>query len=189
MERKYFIDWVRVLAFFILIFFHCAMPFVTFGWEIKNAEQSVGLSRIIWWLHQWRLPLLFFVSGVGIHFSFAKRSVISFAGERTVLLLIPLLFAMFFVIPLQVYFEKLQKGTITGSYAHFYPQVWTFVPYPDGALTWSHMWFVVYLFVFTILLLPVFALFKIKLLKRFKKWLADSLANPFGIVLLLAPML
>jgi hypothetical protein len=82
-ERLYFIDWVRVLAFFLLIFFHCAMPFTVFGWEIKDTDQSVGLSRLIWWLHQWRLPLLFFVAGVGTHFSLRRRSIGSFAGERS----------------------------------------------------------------------------------------------------------
>jgi len=101
-ERQHYIDWVRVFAFFLLIFFHCAMPFVTFSWEVKNAETSVALSRFIWWLHQWRLPLLFFISGVGIHFSLRRRSVLAFAGERFVRLFIPLLFAMFFTIPLQV---------------------------------------------------------------------------------------
>ncbi|HLK30573.1 MAG TPA: acyltransferase [Puia sp.] len=186
-ERKYFIDWVRVLAFFLLIFFHCAMPFVIFGWEVKNKEHSIALSRLIWWLHQWRLPLLFFVSGVGIHFSLKKRSVLSFAGERVVRLFIPLLFAMFFTIPLQVYFERLQEGKISGSYFHFYPTVWNMVPYPEGTLTWSHMWFVVYLFVFCILLLPIFSLFKIKLLQRFKTYCADKLANPILAILLFIP--
>jgi len=122
-ERKYFIDWVRVLAFLLLIFFHCAMPFVKFGWEIKNSEQSMGLSRLIWWLHQWRLPLLFFISGVGTHFSLRKRSVLAFEGERVVRLFIPLLFAMFFTIPFQVYFEWLQLGKISPGYRNFYPKV------------------------------------------------------------------
>ncbi len=187
-ERKYFIDWVRVLAFFLLIFFHCAMPFVIFGWEVKDKTQSLALSRFIWWLHQWRLPLLFFISGVGIHFSLARRTVGSFAGERIVRLLIPLLFAMFFTIPFQVYYEWLQTGRITGSYASFYPQVWKMIPYPDGALTWSHMWFVVYLFVFCIVLIPVFAIFKITAIKKFKLLMADKLANPVATVLLFIPL-
>jgi hypothetical protein len=187
-ERKYFIDWVRVLAFFLLIGFHCAMPFVIFGWEIKNKEQSLGLSRLLWWLHQWRIPLLFFVSGVGTHFSLARRSVISFAGERVVRLFIPLLFAMFFTIPFQVYFEWMQKGRIALSYADFYPQVWQMVPYPDGALTWSHMWFVVYLFVFSMLLIPVFSLLKIKGLQRLKELLADKLSHPWIAGFLFLPL-
>ncbi|MES1222258.1 MAG: acyltransferase [Bacteroidota bacterium] len=188
-EHKYYIDWIRVLAFFLLIFFHCAMPFVIFGWEVKNVEKSMGLSRLIWWMHQWRLPLLFFISGVSIHFSLKNRSVIRFAGERVVRLFIPLVFAMLFVIPLQVYFEKLQRGLITGSYISFYPSVWTFIPYPDGTLSWSHMWFVVYLFVFCILLLPVFGLFKIKLLKTFKEKLANSLSHPLLLFALVIPLM
>lgn len=187
-QRKYFVDWLRVLAFFLLILFHCAMPFVAFGWEIKNKEQSIGLTRLIWWLHQWRLPLLFFISGVGIHFSLLKRSVFAFAGERIVRLFIPLLFAMFFTIPVQVYFEWLQKGKIAGSYLTFYPQVWDMIPYPEGALTWSHMWFVVYLFVFCILLLPVFSLFKIRLLQTIKSFLADKLSHPIAIPFLFLPL-
>ncbi len=188
MERKYFIDWIRVLAFFLLIFFHCTMPFVTFGWEIKNTEQSASLSSIIFWLHQWRLPLLFFISGVGIHFSLNKRSVLSFALERVIRLLIPLLFAMFFVIPLQVYYEKLQTGQITSSYIKFYPTVWNMIPYPDGTLNWSHMWFVVYLFVYCILLLPVFGLFKINTLKRWKEFIANKLSSSIAATLLFIPL-
>ena len=188
-ERKYYIDWVRVLAFSLLIFFHCAMPFVDYNWEIKNKETSIGLTRLIWWLHQWRLPLLFFISGVGIHFSLQKRSVALFTGERFVRLFIPLLFAMFFTIPLQVYFEWLQRGKITGSYADFYPSVWQFVPYPDGSLTWSHMWFVVYLFVFCFLLIPIFALFRIPVLYRWKKMIADKLSHPVILLLLSVPLM
>lgn len=187
-ERKYFIDWVRVLAFFLLIIFHCAMPFVIFGWEIKNDVQSPGLSRFIWWLHQWRIPLLFFVSGVGINFSLAKRPLLHFAGERVVRLFIPLLFAMFFTIPAQVYFEWLQQGKISMPYAAFYPTVWDMVPYPDGSLTWSHMWFVVYLFVYCMLLLPVFGLFKINRLARSRTWLAEKLAHPVAAALLFLPL-
>lgn len=187
-DHKHYIDWVRVLAFLLLIFFHCAMPFVDHPWEIKNQETSKGLSRLIWWLHQWRLPLLFFISGVGIHFSLNKRSVAKFTGERFVRLFIPLLFAMFFTIPLQVYFEFLQRGKISVSYVDFYPSVWEFIPYPDGSLTWSHMWFVVYLFVFCMLLIPVFALFKIPFLKSWKLKLADIFSTPFLIFLFFIPL-
>lgn len=187
--REYYLDWIRVIAFMILIFFHCSMPFVTFGWEVKNEEHSIPLSRLIIWLHQWRLPLLFFISGVGVCFSLRKRSVIKFFGERVVRLLIPLLFAMFFTIPLQVYYEKLQEGKIDESYWSFYPSVWNMVPYPDGSLTWSHMWFVTYLFVFTILLLPVFTLFKIKALQRAKLKLDVLFTNPIANILLAIPFI
>lgn len=186
-ERQYYIDWIRVIAFMILIVFHCSMPFVSFGWEIKNSEHSVFLDRLILWLHQWRLPLLFFISGVGVNYSLRKRSVGSFFGERVVRLFIPLLFAMFFLTPIQVYYEWLQEGKIAMSYWDFYPTVYDLVPYPEGTLTWSHMWFVVYLFVFTLLLLPVFAIFKIKRIERWKQKLNAILSYPVVPLLLVAP--
>jgi len=182
--RLYFIDWIRVLAFGLLILFHCTMPFVTFGWEIKNEEHSLFLSRIIIWLHQWRLPLLFFIAGVGANFSLKKRSSFSFLGERFVRLFIPLLFAMFFTIPLQVYFEWLQEGKYSGTYFEFYPSVWDLVPYPEGSLTWSHLWFVVYLFVFTVLLWPVFSLFKIKTIQNGIQQTQSFFSNPIVIALM-----
>ena len=186
---RHYVDWVRVLAFFLLIGFHSAMPFVDHPWEVKNAETSAALTSFIWWLHQWRLPLLFFISGVGIHFSLQRRSVRAFAGERVIRLFIPLLFAMFFTIPLQVYFEKLQKGLIPAGYAQFYPTVWTFIPYPDGTLSWSHMWFVVYLFVFCIILLPVFALFRLPAFGRAKVAVASFFSHPTELVSLFLPLM
>ena len=161
--RLYYIDWLRVLAFLTLILFHCAVPFVAdYTWEINNKETSPWITRIIWWVHQWRLPLLFFIAGVGVRFSLKKRSIPKFFGERVVRLFIPLVFAIFFITPIQVYFEWLQNGRIAMGYLEFYPSVFEIVPYPDGSFTWSHMWFVAYLFVFTILLLPLFALSKVK---------------------------
>jgi glucans biosynthesis protein C len=186
-ERQYYLDWIRVIAFMVLIFFHCSMPFVSFGWEIKNSEHSLFLDRLIIWLHQWRLPLLFFISGVGVNYSLRRRSVGSFFGERVIRLFIPLLFAMFFLTPIQVYYEWLQEGKITMSYWNFYPSVYEMIPYPEGTLTWSHMWFVVYLFVFTILLLPVFAIFKVKAIQKLKGKLKTAFTYPITSLLLVAP--
>ena len=188
-QREYYIDWIRVIAFMILILFHCSMPFVQFGWEIKNEEHAIFLDRLIIWLHQWRLPLLFFIAGVGVSFSLRRRSVLSFFGERIVRLFIPLVFSMFFVIPLQVYFERLQKKQIDQSYWSFYPSVWSLIPYPEGTLTWSHLWFVVYLFTFTLLLLPVFALLKVQGVKRWKQKLNPLFSHPIANLCLAIPFI
>ncbi len=187
-ERLYYLDWLRVLAFMTLILFHCAVPFVEhYNWEINNEETSPGITRVVWWVHQWRLPLLFFISGVGVRFSLRKRSVAAFFGERVVRLFIPLVFAIFFITPVQVYFEWLQNGRINMSYLDFYPSVYEIVPYPDGAFTWSHMWFVAYLFVFTILLLPLFALTKVRWLDRFKPFLNAVLNRPAPVLSMALP--
>lgn len=167
------------MAFMTLILFHCAVPFVEhYTWEINNKETSAFITRIIWWTHQWRLPLLFFIAGVGVRFSLKKRSIAAFMGERFVRLFIPLAFAIFFITPIQVYFEWLQNGRISTDYFTFYPSVYEIVPYPDGSFTWSHMWFVAYLFVFTILLLPIFSFSKTKILDRFTPKINAKFYNP-----------
>jgi surface polysaccharide O-acyltransferase-like enzyme len=182
-NRLYFIDYIRVFAFLLLIFFHSALPFVNYNWEVKNEQKSEILLSIVLWFHQWRLPLLFFISGAGIYFSLKTRNILSFTLERFRRLFIPLVFAMLFTIPIQVYVEYLQKGRVTGSYLNFYPSVWEFVPYPQGSLTWSHMWFIVYLLTFILLLIPVFSLLKIKMIENFKDRLSNILSSKYLIFL------
>jgi surface polysaccharide O-acyltransferase-like enzyme len=182
-NRLYFIDYIRVFAFLLLIFFHSALPFVNYNWEVKNEQKSEILLSIVLWFHQWRLPLLFFISGAGIYFSLKTRNILTFTLERFRRLFIPLVFAMLFTIPIQVYVEYLQKGRVTGSYFDFYPSVWEFVPYPQGSLTWSHMWFIVYLLTFILLLIPVFSLLKIKIIEKYKDRFSNILSSKYLIFL------
>jgi len=180
-NRLYFIDHIRVFAFLLLIFFHSALPFVNYNWEVKNEQKSDILLSIVLWFHQWRLPLLFFISGAGIYFSLKTRNILQFTLERFRRLFVPLVFAMLFTIPVQVYVEYLQKGRVTGTYFEFYPSVWNFVPYPDGSLTWSHMWFIVYLLTFIILLIPLFSVLKIKSIEKYKDRLSNLLSSKYLI--------
>lgn len=182
-NRLYFIDSIRVLAFLLLILFHSALPFVNYNWEVKNEEKSDLLLSIVLWFHQWRLPLLFFISGVGIYFSLKNRSILKFVLERFRRLFIPLVFAMLFTIPIQVYVEYVQKGRVTGSYFEFYPSVWDFVPYPAGSLTWSHMWFVVYLLSFILVLIPLFSILKVPIIEKYKDQLSTLLSSKYLLFL------
>jgi surface polysaccharide O-acyltransferase-like enzyme len=104
--RQYYIDWIRVLAFGILIFFHTGMFFVYWGWHVKNNELTEVLEIPMEWLHLWRLPLLFFISGVGVSFAMKSKTASAFIGERSKRLLIPLLFGVLVIVPPQVYFER-----------------------------------------------------------------------------------
>jgi glucans biosynthesis protein C len=187
--RLYYIDWIRIIAFSLLILLHGMVPFTAIPWEINNGERSELLTRIVFWLHQWRLPLLFFVSGLGINLSMKSRTLASFYGERFRRLFVPLLFAMFFLIPIQPYFEFLQKGKISAGYWQFYQQVWELKVYPDGPLTWSHMWFVVYLIAFILVLFPFFLLGKQKWVMEKRKQVEHLLGNPLLFVLAAVPII
>jgi len=154
-KRDYSLDWLRVIAFGLLILYHAGMPFTGWGWHIDNAETSEWLRAPMYFVNRWRLPLLFFVSGAGTAFALGRRGAGEFLRERAARLLVPLVFAMFVIVPPQIYWERLDRGQFSGSYWQWYPNVLAFRPYPQGDFSWHHMWFVLYLFVISAALLPV----------------------------------
>lgn len=154
-ERYDFLDWLRVIAIFVLFFFHTGMIFVGWGWHIVNNET---IPELVWPMdiaHRLRMPLLFVIAGAGMWFALRRRSVGCFLKERTVKLLLPLIVGMFLVVPPQIYYERLSRGQWTGGYLDFYvTRVLHFVPYPAGDFSWHHLWFILYLYVYVLLLLP-----------------------------------
>jgi hypothetical protein len=155
--REFGLDWLRVFAFAVLIFYHSGMPFVRWEFHVENAVKSTALEYVMLFFNRWRLPLLFFISGAGVSFSLRRRGWGEFAGERLRRLLVPLVFGMFVVVPPQIWFERLQHGANYASYFDFYRTVFDFVPYPQGSLSWHHLWFIVYILVYSLACIPVFA--------------------------------
>jgi hypothetical protein len=97
--RLYFLDWLRVLAFGLLVFYHSGLIFVDWGFHIRNNSVTDILKPPLLFLNQWRLPLLFFVSGAGTFFALGKRTGSVFVKERFVRLFIPLVFGILIIIP------------------------------------------------------------------------------------------
>lgn len=155
-HRKYYIDWIRVIAFGILIFYHSGMFFVNWGWLVRNNIIANGFQIWMNLINPWRLPLLFFISGVGVSFALKSRTGLQFVGERTKRLLLPLIFGIFVVVPPQIYFERLQTHAFSGNYATFYASIFEFFICPKGGLNWQHLWFVAYLWVFSLIIMPLF---------------------------------
>jgi len=183
-KRQYYIDWIRVLAFCILIFFHSGMFFVSWGWHVKNNVINHTMEYPMEWLHLWRLPLLFFISGVGVSFAMKSRTGWQFIGERTKRLLLPLVFGMFIIVPPQIYFERLQRGQFNGSYLDFYHNVLQFIPYPKGDFSWHHLWFVAYLWIFSLLATPLFLWLKSDNAKKIVAAVKKQFSNLWGLLLL-----
>jgi glucans biosynthesis protein C len=155
-ERRIDLDWLRVIAFALLILFHAGMMFNSWDWHIKNNITSRTPDFFMRFLHQWRMPLLFFISGSAAWFLLQKMNVRRFAGNRMLRLFLPLVFGMFVIIPPQVYFERLFHGQVYASFFDFYQTVLTFESYPKGNFSWHHLWYIPYIFVFSFLILPVF---------------------------------
>jgi glucans biosynthesis protein C len=154
-EREYGLDWLRVFAFCVLIFYHSGMAFVTWDWHLKNPEQSTALESVMLACNRWRLPLLFLISGAGVCFSLRRRSMGEFAAERIRRLLLPLVVGMFVVVPPQVYLERIHNGAQL-NYPEFYATVLQFEAYPKGNFSWHHLWFVAYILVYSLIGIPIF---------------------------------
>jgi hypothetical protein len=155
--RRHEIDWLRVIAFYSLIIYHAGMFFVPWDWHVKNPTTYEWFETWMAWLSQFRLPLLFLISGIGVYYALGFRTAGQFIGERSRRLLIPLIFGIFVIVPPQIYFERLSQGVEYASYWEFWKTVFDFVIYPDGGnLSWHHLWFLPYIFVYSILALPLF---------------------------------
>jgi glucans biosynthesis protein C len=158
--REYGLDWLRVIAFVILIGYHTGMYFVPWPWSVKNAETSEPLTWVMIFFNRWRLPLLFFISGAGTWYNLRRRGYGEFALERLRRLLVPLIFGMLVIVPPQIYVERVLAGRHYSSYIEFWRTVLTFTPYPKGNLSWHHLWFLPYILTYSLLGLPLFALFR-----------------------------
>ncbi|MEO0437652.1 MAG: acyltransferase family protein [Pseudomonadota bacterium] len=151
-ERRHDIDCLRVLAFALLVYFHAAILFIPGGLPLlQNDETSSLLKVFVNFSHQFRLSLLFFVSGIGISFARRRRSDRSFLYERSIRLLVPLVFGIFAIVPPMVYIEKLALGEVPADFIAFYRAFFVSGIYPDGHLSWHHLWFVAYLYLYCLL--------------------------------------
>jgi len=155
--HRHDIDWLRVLAILLLLYFHTAMIFAAeWGWHIKNPETSYLLLEFNHFLRHFRMPVLFVISGIGTGFALGLRSPRTYLRERAKRLLVPLLFGIFVIVPPQIYLERVAQGAGYSSYLAFLPTVLEFRPYPAGNLSWHHLWFVLYLFGYSVVALPLF---------------------------------
>lgn len=155
-SRQAYLDWLRIMAIIGVLVFHSAMAFVAeWEWHIKNKETSDLLMEFNFWLSRFRMPLLFFISGTVCYFMLRKKTGWSFVGLRFRRLFIPLIVGMLVVVPPQVYMERLTQG-FTGNFADFYPTIFTTGPYPAGNLSWHHLWFILYLFIYDVTFTPLF---------------------------------
>ncbi|WP_460203950.1 acyltransferase family protein [Scytonema sp. NUACC21] len=188
-ERRYELDWLRVLAVLLLLYFHTAAIFYSgeLGeFYIKNDPLSHGMSCFIVFVHQWHMPLFFLLSGAASWFALSFRSPGEYMGERFQRLFIPFLFGTLVLVPPMVYYRLLSNPSYHDSYVQFYPQFFNGIR-PQGNFEWGHLWFIIYLFVFSLIALPLFVHLKEKGSHLLSK-LSASMEKPGAILLLALPL-
>lgn len=161
--RLYYLDWLRVLLLLGVFLYHVIRPFDPLvDWHINNAEQSVTILTILLLVNPWGIPLFFMVAGAASLFALTRRSNRQFISERVTRLLIPFIVGSILLTPFQKYLEALHKGTFEGSFLSYLPELlnglissnW-FTPLVFGR--WGlHLWFLGFLFVYSLLALPIF---------------------------------
>jgi len=185
--RRYDLDWLRVIVFALLIFYHVGMFFVPWGWHVKNNEIYDWLRWPMLFLNQWRLPILFVISGMGTYYALGKRSMGKFIWERFLRLGIPLVAGMILIVPPQMYFERLAEGTFSGSYWEYFTTVAFDGVYPEGNLSWHHLWFLPYLLVFSWILAPLFVYLR-RHQTLFIEWVKRLIQKNWGIYAFVIPL-
>ena len=202
--RLYYIDWLRVITVFLLVPFHAGVIFIfSSSWWINNVEKSLATNALVAVLDQYHMPLLFLVAGAATWFSLGRRSGGEYLLERTKRLLVPaVIVSLVFIAPnhflsQQHYFyqDPAQQAMLDfglrepfGSYFEHYPYILreNLLPFTEG---WSPglLWFVWYLILFTLVLLPIFLLIRRKG-DGFTSILATFLEKRGAIFLLFIPL-
>lgn len=177
-SRRYDLDWLRVIAFAFLIFYHVGMFYVTWGWHVKSPHASPFLEPAMALVNPWRLMLLFFISGVALRFAFARTSLRAFLPKRTLRLFIPILFGMLVVVMPQAFFELRFKGEIGPDFWPFYLRYLS-MDFSILTPTWNHLWYVVYIMVYTLVVAALLPLLQAaeEPVGRLLSWLEGGAGN------------
>jgi glucan biosynthesis protein C len=189
--RLHYLDWLRVLATLGVFLFHAINVFSPAGFEISNAERSDVIMAIQGFFFPWGMPLFFLVAGAGSWFGLRRRTAGRFTRERTLRLLVPFFTGTLLLGPVQLYLSwshKSQTGVFTGSFveflAHRLPQIG---PKYFGAFGY-HMWFLGFLFAYSLLALPLFTWLKGEAGRRVVSRLADLCERRGTILLFILPV-
>jgi len=204
-ERRYDIDWLRVIAMLAVFIYHCSRFFDIEGWHLKNAEQSmivfVSARGLIW---PWVMELFFVLSGVGAWYALRSRTGGQFLWDRVKRLLIPLYtVGLFILIPPQVYFEVVTNAGYSGTLWDFLPRYYSnlldgffnFFPLvrddPTRLVPFGfagHLWFLQYLFLISLVTLPLLLYLKSEGGRRWIDRIAGWVDRRGGIFLFVIPL-
>ena len=169
-ERRYDIDWLRVIAIGLLLIYHIAIvfqPWAMFIGFIRSNEFLEDLWKPMTMLNVWRIPLLFYVSGMGVYFAMRKRNWKQLLVERTKRILLPFLFGIVAITTLHMFVFQLYYNMPLGYFPHQ-----------------GHLWFLGNIFAYVLLLLPLFFYLKKKENNKFRKGLSSIMGHPGGPLLI-----
>ncbi|MDN2704295.1 acyltransferase family protein [Janthinobacterium sp. SUN100] len=161
-SRRYDIDALRFLVFSLLIVYHTAMLYLDgAAFHMKSTYLTETLNFPMVFINRWRMEIVFLISGVSCAMM-TQASSGAFLWRRVKRLLLPLLFGVLVVIPVQPYCEGVSNGLVEPGYGPFLLHYFGGYAWPAGAFTgwktsftWNHLWYLVYLLLYTIVLVTL----------------------------------
>jgi glucan biosynthesis protein C len=160
-QRLRYIDWLRVMAVLLLFPFHAGRVFnAGEAFYVKGPEVSDTASRVMGFISLWHMPLLFLLAGAATYLALGRRSRKEYAGERLRRLLIPFIFGILVLVPPQTWYGARFNSGYHGSYLHYllggdFLRVEAGRDDYYGGLGTGHLWFILYLLVFSLAALPL----------------------------------
>jgi Predicted acyltransferases len=184
-KRTNYIDNLRWMTILLLFPFHAAQL-----WNVEGFYVWVHTNKVLYifstFVYPWLMTLLFLLAGISTKFSLKNRTYKKYLAERCQKLLIPFVFGTLVLSPIMTYIAEIYFNDYTGSYWRQY--IMFFTKETDlsgytGGFTPAHFWFLLYLFIISILFLIVL---------RLKTWFFKEKTLPtlnyFHLLLLFVPI-
>jgi peptidoglycan/LPS O-acetylase OafA/YrhL len=191
LTRRYDVDWLRVLGMMAVFLFHNARFFDTEGWHVKSSRTTFAVTIFVVFMVQWMMPLFFILSGIGAYHALAHQRWPQYLLSRIKRLAVPLLFGIFVIIaPWQVYLERVSHNQYSGPFWRWYPHYFEGWFGLGGNFAWMgvHLWYLEFLFVFSVITLPLFLYLRSPAGLRLLEGLFRLLSRPGAIFLLAVPL-
>jgi glucan biosynthesis protein C len=191
-NRRYELDWLRVLAIGVVFLYHSTRFFNLSDWHIKNADAFVWVEMWTLFASRWMMPLFFIISGASMYYAVAKSgSWWRFYCSKFQRLMIPVMIGSVTHSILQVYLERLTHGQFKGSFFSFLPESFNGVYLAIGklgnfAFHGMHLWYLLVLFTFSLICYHLLVWLKgtgQRVLDRIASWLALPGLTLTGLVI------
>jgi hypothetical protein len=190
-QRRHDLDWLRVLGVLLLVPFHAAQIFILDPISImyvKDTVNSRSLTYLAGFLHMWHMPMLFVISGSATYFALGFRSARGYIRERLQRLFVPFIFGILTYIPLTTYIQHSQTISLPEAYLGFFQIDFAHLDGMTGTFTPAHLWFILYLFVFALIGLPIFSAMRSEKGRKLIGEVAKVLSPPLTLLLLAVPL-
>ncbi len=192
-QRRYDLDWLRVITIFLFFLYGCARFFTSDWWFFKNDPANDTLLRALCrYSDFWQMPMLFLIAGCTAWYSLGIRPWRQFIKERLLRLGVPVVFGTLILVPPIIYLARVMDGSFAGSLFEFYPQFfvgwYSQLVESTGNFSWGSMWLLLYLLVATLVILPLLVYLRGDRGKKAVDALARFTAKPGAILLYALPL-